>query len=163
MTDRKPVLTGGCQCGAVRYALYAQPENVHICHCRMCQKAVGGPFAHWARVRRKDFAWTRGAPAAFRSSSLSLRVFCAACGTPLSIHDIDGPWIWPTGGSLDRPDLAPPAKQYGVESRVPWWGDLSGLPGESTEADDTEGKLKGMVRFQHPDHDTPPDWRPPQG
>jgi hypothetical protein len=39
------MLTGGCQCGAVRYALTAMPEGAHFCHCRMCQKAVGGPFA----------------------------------------------------------------------------------------------------------------------
>ena len=36
--QRKPVLTGGCQCGAVRYALYAAPDRAGICHCRMCQK-----------------------------------------------------------------------------------------------------------------------------
>jgi hypothetical protein len=40
MTDPKqPVLSGGCQCGAVRYALYAEPEGASVCHCRMCQKA----------------------------------------------------------------------------------------------------------------------------
>ncbi len=61
--QRKPVLTGGCQCGAVRYALYAKPERAGICHCRMCQKAVGGPFFAWAAVRDTDFAWTRGTPA----------------------------------------------------------------------------------------------------
>ena len=38
-----PVMTGGCQCGAVRYALNAQPEG-SFCHCRMCQRASGGPF-----------------------------------------------------------------------------------------------------------------------
>jgi hypothetical protein len=42
----------------VRYALYARPEGTHVCHCRMCQKAVGGPFAALAPVRIKDFAWT---------------------------------------------------------------------------------------------------------
>ena len=30
--QRKPVLTGGCQCGAVRYAVYAAPERAGICH-----------------------------------------------------------------------------------------------------------------------------------
>jgi hypothetical protein len=34
--QRNPVLTGGCQCGAVCYALYAKPDRVGICHCRMC-------------------------------------------------------------------------------------------------------------------------------
>ena len=38
-------LTGGCQCGAVRYALLEPPSNPHICHCRMCQKAFGSFFA----------------------------------------------------------------------------------------------------------------------
>jgi hypothetical protein len=67
--QRKPVLTGGCQCGAVRYALFARPERVGVCHCRMCQKAVGGPFFAWAAVPETDLAWTRGAPALFASSS----------------------------------------------------------------------------------------------
>ena len=34
--NRTPALTGGCQCGAVRYALYAVPPEPSICHCRMC-------------------------------------------------------------------------------------------------------------------------------
>jgi hypothetical protein len=29
--SQKPVLTGGCQCGAVRYALYATPEGTRLC------------------------------------------------------------------------------------------------------------------------------------
>ena len=37
-------LTGGCQCGAVRYAIHEAPYQVGVCHCRMCQKAVGAPF-----------------------------------------------------------------------------------------------------------------------
>jgi hypothetical protein len=41
----KPVLTGGCQCGAIRFALSAPPKKVSVCHCRMCQKASGAPFA----------------------------------------------------------------------------------------------------------------------
>jgi hypothetical protein len=40
---RAPVLTGGCQCGAVRYALYAEPSSADICHCRMCTTADNPP------------------------------------------------------------------------------------------------------------------------
>src|SRR5262245_14243337 len=81
--------TGGCQCGAVRYALSAEPDST-VCHCRMCQKAVGGPFAALAKVRNEAFAWTRGQPGAFRSSSAAERHFCRDCGTPLTFRFLDG-------------------------------------------------------------------------
>ena len=52
MTDSKtPAMTGGCQCGAVRYALMAEPTHASICHCRMCQKAFGNYIAPLAGVR----------------------------------------------------------------------------------------------------------------
>ena len=100
----KSVLAGGCQCGAVRFALSAPPVKVSICHCRMCQKAAGAPFASFAEIERADFAWTRGKPSAFRSSSLAERDFCAACGTPLSFRRVDGPKIEIMTGAFDRPD-----------------------------------------------------------
>jgi hypothetical protein len=78
----KPVLTGGCQCGAIRFAVSGPPVKVSICHCRMCQKASGAPFAAFADIDPGDFAWTRGKPAAFRSSSIAERDFCRDCGTP---------------------------------------------------------------------------------
>ena len=31
-------LSGGCQCGAIRYEVTMQPEGVHVCHCRMSRK-----------------------------------------------------------------------------------------------------------------------------
>ena len=35
-------ITGGCQCGAVRFRA-AGLGRASLCHCRMCQKALGGP------------------------------------------------------------------------------------------------------------------------
>ncbi len=165
MTDdkRDPLLTGGCQCGAVRYALYAPPEGVHLCHCRMCQKAVGGPFAALAPVRLADFAWTRGEPAEYLSSSHAARDYCAACGTPLTFRYLDSEFIDLTIGSFDRPEEVAPEKHVGVESRVGWLARLDRLPGAATGAGAPPEKLAGLVNYQHPDHDTPEGWKPPEG
>jgi hypothetical protein len=161
---RVPILTGGCQCGAVRYALYAAPRDVHLCHCRMCQKATGGPFAALAPVRRADFAWTRGQPAAFASSSITLRDYCAACGTPLSFRYRARDFIALTLGSLDDPSAAPPQANYGIESRVAWFtAALHELPEAPTAEGDPPIGLAAMVSFQHPDHDTDAGWKPPRG
>ncbi|MCU0893198.1 MAG: GFA family protein [Rhodospirillales bacterium] len=157
----KPVLTGGCQCGAVRYALYAAPEGTHLCHCRMCQKAMGAPFAPLAPVRRTDFAWTRGRPATFRSSTVAVRSFCAGCGTPLAFAYPSSDWIDVTIGSLDEPERAPPGRHYGIENRVAWIDTIPALPCETTEANMDPELQQRLVNFQHPDHDTPDDWTPP--
>jgi len=149
----KPVLTGGCQCGAIRFAVTAPPVKVSICHCRMCQKAVGGPFAALAPVRRSDFAWTRGTPAAFRSSSIAERDFCANCGTPLSFRRIDGPKIEIMTGAFDRPDHVIPTQQFGTESRLGWVVGIANLPSQTTLQNYGPDKVESIVSYQHPDHD----------
>ena len=112
--NSKPVLTGGCQCGAVRFALSVPPPKVSICHCRMCQKASGAPFASLADIENEHFTWTRGKPASFKSSSIAERDFCAACGTPLTYRLIGGPRIEIMTGTFDRPDRVVPTRQYGT-------------------------------------------------
>src|SRR6202045_2460560 len=112
--EAKPVLTGGCQCGAIRFAVKAAPVRVSICHCRMCQKASGAPFASFADIEHADFTWTKGKPAAFRSSSIAERDFCRDCGTPLSFRRIDGPRIGVMTGAFDRPDREEPRLQVGA-------------------------------------------------
>ena len=152
-SDAKPVLTGGCQCGAVRFALSAVPVKVSICHCRMCQKAAGAPFASFADIDRGDFAWTRGKPAAFRSSSIAERDFCADCGTPLSFRRIDGPRIEIMTGAFDRPDQLVPTQQFGTESRLGWVVSIANMPSQTTLQNYGPDKLGGIVSHQHPDHD----------
>src|SRR6195256_6789481 len=121
-TATKPVLTGGCQCGAVRCAVSGPPVKVSICHCRMCQKASGAPFASFADIDRDNFTWTRGKPAAFRSSSIAERDFCADCGTPLSFRRIGGPRIEIMTGTFDRPDRLGAMEQNGHETPPPRGG-----------------------------------------
>jgi hypothetical protein len=132
---RKPTATGGCQCGAVRYAFYAPLENAHVCHCRMCQRATGGVFAALAGAAPDNFAWTRGTPSFFASSNLAKRAFCAACGTPLSFkYDTPTARMYATIGSLDDPEHAPIVKQYGIEGRLSWVKFCEEVPAEPTGA-----------------------------
>jgi len=150
---RKALHRGGCQCGRVRYALYAEPGNPHICHCRMCQKAFGSLFAPLASVTLPDFAWTRGEPGIFRSSEVVERGFCRDCGTPLSFRYTTAERINVSIGSLDDPASVRPEQQFGIESRVPWFSDLPRLAGSRTEDDIPADFLPRLASRQHPDHD----------
>ncbi len=149
-------LTGGCQCGAVRYAITASPVGVHICHCRMCQKAVAGPFAVICPVLKSEFRVTRGAMSHFYSSDVARRGFCNRCGTPLTFEYPDAEDIGILGGTLDHPDAAPPVVQYGNESRVLWYGTIGQLPGDRVTYADNPQMLERISgsNHQHPDHDT---------
>jgi hypothetical protein len=150
---RAPVATGGCQCGAVRYALYAPLEKSHVCHCRMCQRAVGGLFAALVGNPPEHFAWTHGTPAYFDSSSLARRGFCSACGTPLSFkYHTPTARMYVTIGSLDRPESAPIEKQFGIESRLPWVKFCEDVPAERTgESAAAQEFLAGMRSHQRGD------------
>ena len=43
--DNRPIYTGGCQCGAVRFRVEGALGDASVCHCRMCQKAFGNFYA----------------------------------------------------------------------------------------------------------------------
>jgi hypothetical protein len=133
---KTPVAIGGCQCGAVRYALYVAPRNAHVCHCRMCQRATGGLFAALAGAPKTEFAWTEGEPASFASSNLATRAYCRDCGTPLSFsYNRPESQFYVTIGSLDDPSAAPIERQFGTESRIAWVKFCQDVPGEETGAD----------------------------
>jgi hypothetical protein len=146
-------ITGGCQCGAVRYAFSPPLEGMHVCHCRMCQRATGGLFAALAGGKPENFTWTRGTPRFFASSNLARRGYCADCGTPLSFrYETPTARIYTTIGSLDDPEQARILKQFGIESRLSWVKFCEDVPGEVTGASaDAQQFLAGMQDHQRID------------
>jgi hypothetical protein len=119
----------------VRYAFHVPPENSHVCHCRMCQRATGGLFAALAGAKKGDISWTRGAPRFFASSNLATRGFCSDCGTPLTFtYNLPEARLYVTIGSMDAPAAAAIVKQYGIESRIPWVRFCEDVPSEVTGA-----------------------------
>lgn len=151
--DNKPVYSGGCQCGAVRFRVEGAIGDASVCHCRMCQKAFGSFYAPLASVRGLKFEWTRGEPNWFRSSNFARRGFCAACGTPLAYEAPDGLAL--AIGAFDDPAGIVPTIQWGVEARLPYVDAIARLPAEETMADQEAASfLSDLVSYQHPDHDT---------
>jgi hypothetical protein len=147
-------LAGGCQCGAVRYRLMADPTGANICHCRMCQKASGGPFMAFGGVQRAEFVVTRGTISTFSSSDIAERGFCAQCGTPLTYRGLGADRISVTLGSLDDPNEVEPATQLGVESRVRWLARSLDAPENRTEQWLARKKIAATENRQHPDHES---------
>ena len=156
-------ITGGCQCGAIRYELSKLPDNPSICHCRMCQKAFGSYYAPLAGVPRSAFRLTRGELGTFMSSDEVERGFCRSCGTPLTFRYVQEDAIDVSLGSLDDPAAVKPVVQYGLEGRMPWLDELDRLPGKRTDQSTNQLRLERIRRstHQHPDHDTAA-W-PPSG
>lgn len=148
-------LTGGCQCGAVRYSVSKViAPGVHFCHCRMCQKALGNVFASLAPVLLENLIWTRGKPKIFRSSTAAERGFCPKCGTPLTFFYRGGKHLNVTIGSLDNPGAVKPKIHYGTEARLKWLRLDDGLPQEDTDMKALKRRFPGYKSHQHPDHDT---------
>ena len=75
-------LSGGCQCGAVRYTIYEPARSTNHCHCSMCRKIHGALFASLSRVSEDKFTVDRGKDnlVNFDSSPQVHRKFCKTCG-----------------------------------------------------------------------------------
>lgn len=120
-------ITGGCLCGACRYETAAEPLNIRVCHCRLCQKATGAAF--YARIQVPVDALTVTGPVAWCSSSDEVRRgFCPNCGTTLFSRRDGSHAIGLAMGSLDEPDRFRPTEHIWVSSKQDWLVLADGLP-----------------------------------
>lgn len=148
-------LSGGCQCGAIRYRITGHMGDASICHCRMCQKAFGSWGAALVTVDLREFIWTRGEPAKFKSSPLVERRFCSSCGTPLAMFEEGDSFIDMAIGTLDTPNAVPHfTAQIGMESKVNWFDGMKDLQPLATVQTRKPEDLAQLKTLQHPDHDT---------
>jgi len=142
-------LTGGCQCGAIRFSAsdFGRPS---ICHCRMCQKAYGSFFG--ALVTVNDGEWTRGKPKWFASSNIAKRGFCENCGTPLAYETKFG--LEFSIGAFDDPVKIAPVVQINLADKLPLFDQLTSLPVKNNLSDEWVEFLANMQSYQHPDCET---------
>lgn len=118
------IFTGGCICGAVRYACSAEPVIAASCHCRDCQKAGGGAFAPALVVPAVSLKITGEAKYHDTQSDNGTTVsrgFCPNCGARLLGKATTMPDLTAImAGSLDDPSWYQPNMDIYTASAQPW-------------------------------------------
>lgn len=118
--------TGGCLCGAVRYRATKAPKWASYCHCSMCRKATGAPFAGFVEFPENSFEWTKGQSSQYQSSNGVIRRFCGKCGSSLTFESDAAMFI--SQGSLDAPEAIKFNCHTYTETRLPNMELADGLP-----------------------------------
>ena len=120
----KNPFSGGCACGAIRYACSRAPLAMLNCHCKDCQRSSGAPFASGVVVQAADLQVTgtpRTHPVVGGSGRSVTRTFCPECGTPLFTRSEANPELvsirFPT---LDDPSGFQPMLDIWTSSAQPW-------------------------------------------
>lgn len=103
MTDR----TGRCLCGAVTFSATGMSDTFSSCHCKMCQRWVGGAFSG-VSVKTENLT-VQGAEniRSFQSSDFAERANCKICGSALWYRLTAGKYVGNTSipvGLLDETD-----------------------------------------------------------
>lgn len=118
------LMTGGCECGALRYQCSAVPLMAGHCHCRSCRKSSGTGHGSHLMVARAAVAITGAASVYERAADSGHKVrrsFCPTCGVAVHSEDSGFPDIVVLrAGTLDDPELyRPGARIYAAEA--PSW------------------------------------------
>ena len=110
------LLTGGCNCGAVRFEVSAPLVSSVYCHCTRCQRRTGTGASANARVEPGSFRVVEGEDRlrAWKPESGAQKWFCGDCGSALFSRSPDDPeQVGVRLGTFDSdPGIRPEARQY---------------------------------------------------
>ena len=116
--------TGGCLCGALRYAARGEPTMMGHCYCADCRKASGSGFIPFMGFKASALRFT-GPTRRFVTKSArgsdAVRNFCAACGSLVFggvVGKDDAHTIY--AGSLDEPSRFHPRIAIFAAGRPDW-------------------------------------------
>jgi hypothetical protein len=119
-------LSGGCDCGLVRYHMETRPLFVHCCHCRWCQRESGASFALNALIESDRVVNLGAQPEIIDTPSPSgkgQKIWrCPECRIAVwSNYWSAGPVIrFVRVGTLDQPDHLAPDIHIFTASKQPW-------------------------------------------
>jgi hypothetical protein len=142
------IMQGGCQCGAVRYALEGPLPHAYACHCVDCQKQSASAFSLSIPVVREALE-VSGPLASFAKRSDSGAVttcwFCPSCGARVFHTSNRSPSAATLkAGTLDDASSVVPAAHLWIRRKQPWVQLDPDLPAYETQPDDLAGWREGL-------------------
>jgi hypothetical protein len=81
----EPALTGGCNCGAVRFELSEPLVSASYCHCTRCQRRTGTAASANGRAAPGSFRFVAGEEhvGVWAPEGGAEKLFCTLCGSAL--------------------------------------------------------------------------------
>ena len=126
-----PTHAGRCLCGGIRYEVQGPLKPIQVCHCSMCRRAYGGPFATITPVPAANFRLLAGEDLVtfYESTPGKKRFFCRRCASPLYSRRDDKPELLRLrAGLLEIPLGVRPVVHFFMDSAADWWTVDDGLP-----------------------------------
>ena len=123
------MLSGKCECGAVRYRVADEFLYAANCHCSNCRAATGSAFKAFAGIEREKLEVVAGQDSLFVWGEDDLNnTRGAVCGSFLFSVVRDGAYVHVALGSLvDAPSIRPTEHIF-VGSKAPWFEITDDLP-----------------------------------
>ncbi|MEC9343233.1 MAG: GFA family protein [Pseudomonadota bacterium] len=147
--------TGGCQCGALRYAITGAPRTLYACHCTECRRQSASAHGLSLWVREADFTlsgesrhWSRTAD----SGHLMHCFFCPHCGARLYHKSGEEPAdprkaiLSVKAGTLDHARLLGPVGHIWTRSKMAGTLIPDGALAFDTEPDDFATLVEAFSR-----------------
>jgi hypothetical protein len=140
------MVKGSCVCGTVRYEASGPFNMMMSCHCSMCRKHHGSPFATYVSGPIGNFRFLSGEDAllTYKSSEAGSRVSCGLCGSaaPITMPS-HGIALLPAGPLEGDLGITPQAHIF-VGSKAPWYTITDSLP--QHEEYPPEYNIRGLER-----------------
>ena len=127
------MIRGSCLCNTVRWSFDGAFDSMTHCHCEMCRKAHGAPFATYAVGSLTQFRFDEGEEAITRyeSSPGFVRAFCSGCGSVVPHSVSEGEIDIPVGPLDEDPGMRATGHIY-VKWKAPWHPITDSLPQHDT-------------------------------
>jgi hypothetical protein len=123
------MLSGRCECGAVRYRVPDAFLYAANCHCANCRAGTGSAFKAFAGIERDKLEVLEGVETLLVwGNDKDNHTRCGVCGSLLYSVVRDGAYVHVALGSLvDEPSIRP-SEHIFVGSKAPWFELTDELP-----------------------------------